>query len=128
MANKDSLDDGAKNESGPNTPQSSNEPGNSTLVSGIKRPQIVDSPSTLGMAASETLESLTLTTEKYKQSLRDAEQERNHAKEMLLKVKDEIQAIHTAMELEAKTLQTEKEKLEQLRKSVLEKQQKQKNF
>ena len=112
----------------PNTPQSSNGPGNSKLVSGIKRPQIVDSPSTLGIAASETLESLTLTTEKYRQSLRDAEQERNHAKEMLLKVKDEIQAIHTAMELEAKTLQTEKEKLEELRKQVLEKQQKQKEL
>ena len=128
LGNKDSLNDGAKNTGGPNTPQSFNEPGNSTLGSGMKRPELVDSPSITAMAASETLESLTLTTEKYKQSLRDAEHERNNAKEMLIKVKDEIQAIHTAMELEAKTLQTEKEKLEELRKRVLEKQQKQKEL
>ena len=60
--------------------------------------------------------------------MRDAEHERNNAKEMLIKIKDEIQAIHTAMEVEAKTLQTGRRKADKATQTHTEKQQKQKEL
>ena len=100
------------------------------IAEGPKKLLFVESPPTPTTAAttSDTLESITLSTEKYKQSLRDAEQERNGVKETLSKVKADIQAIHTAMEVETKTLLVEEEKLAKLRKSILEKQQRQKEL
>ena len=99
-------------------------------MGGPKKLLFVESPPTPTTAAttSDKLESISLSTEKYRQSLRDAEQERNGVKETLSKVKADIQAIHTAMEVEAKMLLVEEEKLAKLRERILEKQQKRKEL
>ena len=60
--------------------------------------------------------------------LKQVEAERDRAKESLNKVREEIQNINKYMALEAQKLQEEKEKLELIRKSIIEQQRKQKDL
>ena len=60
--------------------------------------------------------------------LKQVEAERDRAKESLNKVREEIQNINKYMALEAQKLQEEKEKLELIRKDIIEQQRKQKDL
>ena len=60
--------------------------------------------------------------------LKQVEAERDRAKESLNKVREEIQNINKYMALEAQKLQEEKEKLELIRKNIIEQQRKQKDL